>query len=119
MNLGKQDNGILVVSACGQHLGLGRWLVSLGCSMGSYSPQQIGKTIVEPLRMELLSGALTKIDVEQGRVGTFHQDLLGGTMQGLIHEVDTISNHGSDPLSKALREPCNQVRLQSPWELGS
>lgn len=83
----------------------------------SYRPQQTGKTGLEPLRMELLGGALTEIDVEQGRVGTFHQDLFGGTMQGFIHEVDTISNHGSDALSKALRGPCNHVRLQSPQEL--
>lgn len=87
--------------------------------MGSYSPQQIGKTLLEPLRIELLGGALTKINVEQGRVGTFHQDLLGGTMQGLIHEVDTISNHGSDPLSKALKEQCKLVRPQSPQELAA
>lgn len=62
--------------------------------------------------MELRGGGLTEINVKQGRVGTFHQDLLGGTMESLIHEVDAISNHGSDPLSKTLRGPSNHVRLQ-------
>lgn len=62
--------------------------------------------------MELRGRGLTEINVKQGRVGTLHQDLLGGTMESLIHEVDTISNHGSDPLSKTLRGPCNHVRLQ-------
>lgn len=33
-------------------------------------------------------------------------------MECLIHEVDTISNHGSDSLSKTLRGPCDYMRLQ-------
>lgn len=51
----------------------------------------------------------TKVDVQQGRVGAFHEDFLGGAMESLIHEVDTVSDHGPDPLSKALGEGGTQL----------
>lgn len=66
-----------------------------------------------PFRVDLSSGGLTEINVEQGGVGAFHQDLLGRAMESLIHEVDTISDHGSDALSKTLRGPRNHVKARS------
>lgn len=44
----------------------------------------------------------TEVDVQQGGVGALHQDLLGGAVQRLVHEVHAVPDHGPDPLRKAL-----------------
>lgn len=48
-------------------------------------------------------GDRTEVDVQEGCVGTFHEDILGGAMQRLVHEVDAVPHHGPDALGKALR----------------
>ncbi|KAK2104876.1 hypothetical protein P7K49_018732 [Saguinus oedipus] len=53
----------------------------------------------------------TEVNIEKGGIGTLHQDLLGGAVECLVHEVNTVSDHGSDPLSKALQGPSGTVSL--------
>lgn len=44
----------------------------------------------------------TEVNIKEGCIGTFHEDFFGGAVERLVHKVDTVSDHGSDPLSKAL-----------------
>lgn len=45
----------------------------------------------------------TKVDVQEGCVGSLHQDLLRRTMKSLIHEVHAVPHHGLDLLRVALK----------------
>lgn len=65
---------------------------------GQPGPQQARKEV----RWEQLGWGPTEINVKEGCVGTFHEDLFGGAVECLVHKVDAVSDHGSDPLSKAL-----------------
>lgn len=44
----------------------------------------------------------TKINVQQGCIGSLYQDLLAGTSEGLMHKVHTICHQGAQSLSKTL-----------------
>lgn len=45
----------------------------------------------------------TEVDVQQGGVGSLHQDLLRRTVKSLIHEVHPVPHHGLDLLRVALK----------------
>lgn len=47
---------------------------------------------------------LTKVNVQQGSIGTFHQYLFRCTVQSLVHEEHAISYHGFYPFHICLRE---------------
>lgn len=52
----------------------------------------------------------TKVDVQEGCVGSLHQDLLGRTMESLIHEVHAVPHHGLDLLRVVLK-PTQETSL--------
>lgn len=62
-----------------------------------------------------LGGGRTEVNVQEGRIGAFYQDPLGGAVERLVHEVHAVAHHGSDPLSKALRvrrvRPASQAAM--------
>lgn len=49
------------------------------------------------------SDVLTKVDVQQRCVGSFHQDLLRRAVESLVHVVHPVSHHGLDPLHIVLK----------------
>lgn len=51
---------------------------------------QTGTETVDSSRCSV--SLLTKVDVEQGSVGTLHQDLLAGPGQRFVHEVHPVSH---------------------------
>lgn len=52
----------------------------------------------------------TKVNIKEGCIGTFHEDFFWGAVECLVHKVDAVSDHGSDPLSKALRGRQRRLR---------
>lgn len=52
----------------------------------------------------------TKVDVQEGCVGSLHQDLLGRTMESFIHEVHAVPHHGLDLLRVVLK-PTQEASL--------
>lgn len=58
--------------------------------------------------------ARTEVNVEESCVGALHEDLLGGAVQRLVHEVDAVPDHGPDPLGKALRAGARTVNVREP-----
>lgn len=48
-------------------------------------------------------GIRTKVNVQEGCIGSLHQDLLRRTVKSLIHEVHPIPHHGLDLLCKGLK----------------
>lgn len=53
-----------------------------------------------------LSPGTCRSQGQGGCIGASHEDLLGGAMERLVHEIHAVSDHGADPLAK-------------PWEKGA
>lgn len=51
---------------------------------------------------------LTKVNIQEGCIGSLHQNLLTGPSEGLVHEVHPIGDKGPQPLSIHLEKRENQ-----------
>ncbi len=60
------------------------------------------------------TAVLTEVNIQQGSVGSLHQDFLARSSESFVHEVDAISHQWTQSLCVCLNKQQNQQILTPP-----